>query len=107
MRQAPQRAGRHGREGVERRIGPPVAGHDRQRDAAGDSQFVKLVQPVAPIVHAAEQPHQHAPRARERVFQIHVHRQRVAQACEVGQPQRRQALAPPRPGSGEGAEVAV
>ena len=72
--------------------------------------FAKLLQrrePVRPIGLTADQPHQDAARLRQRALDIGVDRQRMTQLREIGEPQRRQAVAAAPPAGRERGEIGI
>src|SRR5579883_3147786 len=62
---------------------------------------------VSPVGLAADQPHQHAARLLKRALDVGVDRERMLQACEIGEPQGRQAVSPAPPAGSKGRKVAV
>ena len=70
-------------------IVPHVARHHRQRDAPGPAQGGDFLGPIAPVIQPAEQPHHHASGPGDHLLGIEVHRHRMAQPRQAGQPQSR------------------
>ena len=83
MGQAAQRRERDRRGGVEARVDATVRGEDRQRDALLPGEGLDLLQPVAPIGAAADQPDQDALCAGQRLLDIGVDRQRMLERGQV------------------------
>ncbi len=81
---------------------------ERQRMRAGEAG--EFLEPVAPRLYPADQPHQHRPRGGEEVFEEEIDREGMTQCGEIGEPEPGPllpAFAPRLPGSGEGGEITL
>ena len=77
----------------EPRVVAAVAGEQRQRNALRPRGVSNFLRAIAPIVEAAEQADHHAARARDHLLDIEIDRHRVAELREIGEAERRRALA--------------
>ena len=68
------------RQGIEPRVALVAARHGRQMEPAPARRGAELLQPVAPIVEAAEDADDHHPRPRRDRLGVEVDRERVLQA---------------------------
>ena len=102
-----QRARRHGRHRGEPRIGAVVAGQGREQDAVLARGIGDPLEPVAPVIEAAEAAHDHDLGARHHAVDIEIDRHRMAQPLEAGEPQGRQRPGVALPGGGQRRQVAV
>ena len=83
--------GRQGREGVEARVRPVVAGQHREPHAVGPGDRGGALDAVAPVVEAAEAADDADPGAGDHRVDVEIDRHRVAQLRHLGEPQRGQA----------------
>ena len=80
-----------------------IGRQDGERDAFAFGQLANFRKPVRPIGFAADQANQYRPGARQRVFDIGIHRQGMFQVCQIGQPQGGQGSFRPPPTGRKGA----
>lgn len=88
---AVRRQGGGRREGVEAEIWPVVAGQNHEGHPVRAGGGARALDAVAPVIEAAETPDHDDPRPRDHRLHVEVHRHRVAQARELGEPQARRA----------------
>jgi hypothetical protein len=99
--------GGRGRQRREARVRPRVAGQQGERNSARAAEGGELLAAVAPVVEPADQPHGHASGVGDDLLGVEVHRHRVAQLGEIGEPQARPVRPELRPGRRQRGEVGV
>ena len=105
--QSSKRRDRHSRERIEPRILATVGRKDRKRDATRFCELMQRSDAILPIGFTADQANQNPLCAGQRPIDIGIDRERMAQRDQIGEPQRRQALATAPPAGGECREIAV
>ena len=106
----PQAVGGLRRNGAERGelgIRLVVAGKERERNRRGPAGLGKLLDPVGPIACAPEHPRDDELRPRDHRVDVEVHRHRMGELHEVGEPQRGEAVAEAGARAGEAGQLGV
>ena len=96
-----------GAPALQLRVGLIVSREDRVRDAAGAARRNRLLQTVGPVAAAAQQTQYHQARAADHLFDVQVHRHRMAELQEIGEAQARGTVRPSRLGGGEAGQLGV
>ena len=84
---------RYGAERGERRVRLVVAGKERERNGRSPAGLGELLDPVGPVAGAPEHPRDDELRLRDDRIDVEVHRHRMGELHEVGEPQRGEAVA--------------
>ena len=104
--QSTERVDRQGRDGIEPRVLPIVARHNRELEFLNARQTSQLLDAIAPIIEAAEKAHQHEPRPGERAFGVKIDRIGMRQPPQASESEGKWAVAV-LGRRGDGAEIAV
>ena len=82
-----KRVRRHGGQRGKRRVRAAIAGEHCERDGAGAAEGGQFFGAVTPVVEPAKQAQHDTARVGGRLLEVEVHRERVAQLAERGEPQ--------------------